>query len=100
MSLCFFVGFPGNLTVLILRPNWQQLSRLTQCLMMNLAFSDLLCLATLPVWIYDEFYGWTLGIVACKIVTFLVYCSIYSSLLTITALSVQRYMQFSPSNLY
>ncbi|KAJ0060878.1 hypothetical protein NL108_001745, partial [Boleophthalmus pectinirostris] len=93
MSLCFLVGIPGNIAVLILRPNWQKLSRLTQFLMMNLAMSDLLCLVTLPVWIYAVLYDWALGITTCKIITFLVYCSIYSSLLTIAALSVQRYMQ-------
>ncbi|XP_033846489.1 leukotriene B4 receptor 1-like [Periophthalmus magnuspinnatus] len=93
LSLCFLVGFPGNIAVLILRPNWQQLSRLTQCLMMNLALSDLLCLVTLPVWIYALLYIWPLGDVACKIIAFIVYCSLYSCLMTITALSVQRYMQ-------
>uniref|UniRef100_A0AAV2K8K3 G-protein coupled receptors family 1 profile domain-containing protein n=1 Tax=Knipowitschia caucasica TaxID=637954 RepID=A0AAV2K8K3_KNICA len=67
MSVCFLVGFPGNVAALILRP-WQQLSTLTQCLMVNLASSDLLCLVTL------------------------LFC-IYSSVLTVTALSVQRYMQ-------
>ncbi|KAJ0026956.1 hypothetical protein NQD34_017956, partial [Periophthalmus magnuspinnatus] len=93
MSLCFFVGIPGNIAVLILRPNWHQLSGLTQCLMMNLTMSDLLCLVTLPLWIHTVFYDWALGVVGCKIVTFLVYCSLYSSLLTITSLSVQRYVQ-------
>ncbi|KAJ0060849.1 hypothetical protein NL108_001744 [Boleophthalmus pectinirostris] len=93
MSLCFLVGIPGNIAVLILRPNWQQLSKLTQCLMMNLAMSDLLCLATLPMWIYAVLYDWTLGVATCKIVGFIVHCSIYSSVLTITALSVQRYIQ-------
>ncbi|XP_072306297.1 leukotriene B4 receptor 1-like [Eucyclogobius newberryi] len=93
LSLCFLVGFPGNLAVLILKPNWQQLSRLTQSLMMNLALSDLLCLVTLPVWIYSLLYGWTLGVVTCKILAFFVHCSLNSSLLTVTALSVQRYIQ-------
>ncbi|KAJ0026955.1 hypothetical protein NQD34_017955, partial [Periophthalmus magnuspinnatus] len=93
MSLCFLVGIPGNIAVLILRPNWEQLSRLTQCLMMNLATSDLLCLVTLPFWIYTVLYNWALGVATCKIMTFLLYCSIYSSVLTITALSVQCYMQ-------
>ncbi|XP_055005410.1 type-1 angiotensin II receptor A-like [Boleophthalmus pectinirostris] len=93
MSLCFLVGIPGNITVLILRPNWQKLSRLTQCLMMNLAMSDLLCLATLPIWIYAVLYDWALGVATCKIVGFVVHCSLSSSVLTITALSVHRYMQ-------
>ncbi|XP_072306308.1 type-1 angiotensin II receptor-like [Eucyclogobius newberryi] len=93
MFLCFLVGFPGNLSVLILKPNWQQLSRLTQSLMMNLALSDLLCVVTIPVWIYAVLYDWALGDVTYKIVGFVVHCSIYSSVLTITALSVQRYVQ-------
>ncbi|XP_020775034.1 type-1 angiotensin II receptor B-like [Boleophthalmus pectinirostris] len=93
LSLCFLVGFPGNIAVLIFRPTWQQLSRLSQCLMMNLAMSDLLCLVTLPVWIYTLLYSWTLGVATCKIMAFIVHCSLNSSLLTVTALSIQRYMQ-------
>lgn len=93
LSLCFLVGFPGNLAVIILKPKWQQLSRLTQGLMMNLAMSDLLCLVTLPLWIYFLLDNWTLGSVTCKILSYFVYCSIYSSLLTVAALSLQRYMQ-------
>ncbi|CAL9692275.1 unnamed protein product [Knipowitschia caucasica] len=92
MSVCFLVGFPGNVAALILRP-WQQLSTLTQCLMVNLASSDLLCLVTLLFWFYALCNDWAFGAVGCKIVTFLTYCSIYSSVLTVTALSVQRYMQ-------
>ncbi|CAL1586266.1 unnamed protein product [Knipowitschia caucasica] len=49
LSVCFLVGFPGNVAVPILRPNWQQLTQLTQYLMVNLALSDLLYLVTLPV---------------------------------------------------
>uniref|UniRef100_A0A8C6SWX8 G-protein coupled receptors family 1 profile domain-containing protein n=1 Tax=Neogobius melanostomus TaxID=47308 RepID=A0A8C6SWX8_9GOBI len=93
LSLCFLVGFPGNLAVIILKPNWQNLSRLTQSLMMNLALSDLLCLITLPLWIYTLLSSWTLGTITCKIMAYVVYCSLYSSLLTVTALSVQRYIQ-------
>uniref|UniRef100_A0A8C6SWY8 G-protein coupled receptors family 1 profile domain-containing protein n=1 Tax=Neogobius melanostomus TaxID=47308 RepID=A0A8C6SWY8_9GOBI len=95
MSLCFLVGFPGNLAVIILKPNWQKMSRLSQSLMMNLALSDLLCLGTLPLWIYDVLFSWTLGTVTCKIVGFVSHCSVQSSVLTVTALSVQRYMQIT-----
>ncbi|XP_037607454.1 leukotriene B4 receptor 1-like [Sebastes umbrosus] len=92
MSFCFLLGVPGNIAVIILRPNWQHLSTLSQRLMLNLAISDLLCLLTLPLLIYTLLYSWTLGLVTCKILVYLIYCSVYSSLLTVTALSVQRYL--------
>uniref|UniRef100_A0A3B3D8P7 G-protein coupled receptors family 1 profile domain-containing protein n=1 Tax=Oryzias melastigma TaxID=30732 RepID=A0A3B3D8P7_ORYME len=88
----FLLGFPGNIAVLILKPNIQTLSPLSQSLMLNLAVSDLLCVLTLPFWIYDVFYSWTLGDVACKLLTCLLFLSIFCSLLTVTLLSVQRYL--------
>ncbi|KAK5853094.1 hypothetical protein PBY51_006913 [Eleginops maclovinus] len=93
VSFCFLLGVPGNIAVIILKPNWQHLSNLSQSLMLNLAISDLICLLPLPLWIYTFLKGWTLGLVACKLLTYIMYCSLYSSLLTVTLLSVQRYLQ-------
>ena len=93
LSICFLLGVPGNIAVIILKPNWQHLSSLSQSLMLNLAISDLICLLPLPLWIYTLLYSWTLGLVACRLLTYLMYCSLYSSRLSVTLLSVQRYLQ-------
>ncbi|KAI9522561.1 hypothetical protein NQZ68_034913 [Dissostichus eleginoides] len=93
LSICFLLGVPGNIAVIILKPNWQHLSSLSHSLMLNLAISDLICLLALPLWIYTLLYSWTFGLVACKILTYIMYCGVYSSMLTVTVLSVQRYLQ-------
>ncbi|KAL3052670.1 hypothetical protein OYC64_005242 [Pagothenia borchgrevinki] len=93
LSICFLLGVPGNIAVIILKPNWQHLSSLSQSLMLNLAISDLICLLPLPLWIYTLLKGWTLGLVACKLLTYLILCSLYSSMLSVTLLSVLRYLQ-------
>ncbi|XP_035766358.1 leukotriene B4 receptor 1-like [Neolamprologus brichardi] len=93
MSISFLLGFPGNIAVIILKPNWENMSSLTQSLMLNLAVSGLLCMFTVPFWIYSLLNSWALGLVGCKIITYFGYCSIYASLLTVTVMSVQRYFQ-------
>ncbi|KAM4633739.1 leukotriene B4 receptor 1-like [Polymixia lowei] len=94
MSLCVLLGVPGNLLVIaFLRKNNQQLSSLCHGLMLNLAISDLLCLLHLPFWIYMLFYHWTLGLAACKMVSYLAHCGVIGGLLSVTLLSVTRYVQ-------
>ncbi|XP_015245570.1 PREDICTED: C5a anaphylatoxin chemotactic receptor 1 [Cyprinodon variegatus] len=92
LSFCFILGVPGNIAVILLKPNWQKMSSLSRQLMCNLAVSDLLCLMTLPPWIYNLIYSWPFGMGICKLLTGLVYCSVYGSMLTVTAVSVQRYV--------
>ncbi|XP_029281752.1 C3a anaphylatoxin chemotactic receptor-like [Cottoperca gobio] len=93
LSICFLIGVPGNISVIILKPNWQHLSSVSQSLMLNLAISDLICLLPVPLLIYALLYTWNLGLVACKLIAYVLYCSVNCSLLIVTALSVQRYLQ-------
>uniref|UniRef100_A0A3B3Y8Y3 G-protein coupled receptors family 1 profile domain-containing protein n=2 Tax=Poecilia mexicana TaxID=48701 RepID=A0A3B3Y8Y3_9TELE len=92
LTFCYLLGVPGNIAVIIFKPNWEHLSRTTQSLMMSLTISDLMCLLTLPLWIYNLLLGWTFGIVACKVLSYVVYFTVYVSQMTVTALSIQRYI--------
>ncbi|MED6235416.1 hypothetical protein ATANTOWER_025620 [Ataeniobius toweri] len=92
LSLCFILGVPGNIAVILLKPNWQNMSSLSQSLMLNLAISDLLCLLTLPLWIYTLLHSWTFGVGTCKLLSGLVYCSVQGSQMTVFAMSIQRYV--------
>ncbi|XP_012724217.2 leukotriene B4 receptor 1-like [Fundulus heteroclitus] len=92
LSFCFILGVPGNIAVILLKPKWQNMSSLSRSLMLNLAISDLLCLLTLPPWIYTLLHSWTFSVETCKLLATLVYCSVYCSMLTVTAVSVQRYV--------
>ncbi|KAL2092307.1 hypothetical protein ACEWY4_012105 [Coilia grayii] len=93
LGLCCAVGLPGNLVVLAVLRHKLGGGSFTLWVMLNLAVSDLLTLLTLPVWIHTLLHGFGLGQVPCKLLSYVVYWSLYTSVLCVTLLSVQRYIQ-------
>lgn len=93
LGLCFVLGVPGNIAVLVLLSRWVKGDSFTPRLMLSLAVSDLMTLLPLPVWIYALLHEWVFGLFWCKIFSYVVYWSLYSSVLSVTLLSVQRYVQ-------
>uniref|UniRef100_W5LT06 Zgc:194202 n=1 Tax=Astyanax mexicanus TaxID=7994 RepID=W5LT06_ASTMX len=94
LGLCFALGVPGNILVLVLLSRWLKTGgSFTPRLMMSLGVSDLMTLLLLPVWIYSLLHDWVFGLALCKILSYVVYWSLYSSMLCVTILSVQRYVQ-------
>ncbi|XP_063050396.1 leukotriene B4 receptor 1-like [Engraulis encrasicolus] len=93
LGLCCAVGLPGN--AMVLNILWEKVHTgcFTLCVMLNLAISDLLTLLTLPLWIYTLLHGFSFGQVTCKLLSYMVYCSLYTSVLCVTLLCVQRYVQ-------
>ncbi|XP_027753736.1 leukotriene B4 receptor 1-like [Empidonax traillii] len=90
LSLSFIIGTPGNCIVI-----WTVLRKMKQVslsvlLILNLAIADVLVLITLPVWIYSFADSWVFGLMFCKILVFIIYCSMYASIFLITALSLER----------
>lgn len=93
-SAVFILGLPLNLTAMWIffakmRP-WSP----TTVYMFNLALSDTLYLLSLPTLIhyYADGNNWPFGKTLCKIVRFLFYTNLYSSILFLTCISVHRYM--------
>lgn len=66
----------------------------TTTYMFNLAVSDMLYVLSLPtlVYYYADRNNWPFGECLCKIVRFLFYANLYSSILFLTCISVHRYM--------
>ncbi|RXN32466.1 C-X-C chemokine receptor type 2-like protein [Labeo rohita] len=93
LGLCCALGVPGNIAVLIMLAQHLKDDSFTPKLMLSLAVSDLLSLISLPMWIYALLYGWVFGQGLCKLFSYVVYLSLYSSVLSVTLLSVQRYLQ-------
>ncbi|KAM6409209.1 leukotriene B4 receptor 1-like [Rhynochetos jubatus] len=92
LTLSFIIGTPGNCIVI-----WTICKKMKQVspsvlLILNLAIADVLVLITLPIWIYSFADSWVFGVIFCKILVFLIYCSMYASIFLITALSLERLM--------
>ncbi|XP_048119682.1 C-X-C chemokine receptor type 4-like [Alosa alosa] len=92
LSLCFLIGIPGNIVVVVVILRNFKKDNFTLHLMLNLAVSDILSLISLPVWIYYLNADWIFSQALCKFLYFLVYTSMSSGVLTVTVMSVQRYL--------
>ncbi|MFT7799972.1 leukotriene B4 receptor 1-like [Arapaima gigas] len=92
LAICTLVGVPGNLLVVIVILRNVHRATLTTKLMLNLAVTDTLSLLLLPLWIPPLLGPWPYSLAACKLLSYVVYCTMYASVLTITLMSVQRYM--------
>ncbi|KAJ7986159.1 hypothetical protein DPEC_G00347890 [Dallia pectoralis] len=93
MGFCCMVGIPGNVMVLIILRRTFESGNFTMLLMLHLALCDLLALVCLPLAIYNIMRAWALEATTCKMLFFLIHCSLNCSVLTITLLSVHRNIQ-------
>ncbi|XP_060763358.1 leukotriene B4 receptor 1-like [Neoarius graeffei] len=93
MAICFMLGVPGNIAVVVRLAGWLKGGSFTPRLMLSLAISDLLTLLPLPVWIWTLLHGWVFGVVLCKLLSYLLYFCMHCSILCVVLMSIQRYMQ-------
>ncbi|XP_027018584.2 leukotriene B4 receptor 1-like [Tachysurus fulvidraco] len=93
LAVCFILGVPGNIAVMVRLSGWLKRSSFTPRLMLSLAISDLLTLISLPVWIWAVLHEWVFDLVLCNLLSYMIYLSFYCSALCVILMSMQRYIQ-------
>ena len=92
LGLCFLIGVPGNIAVIMVILRHFKKDNFTMHLMLNLATSDILCLVSLPLWMFALLDSWIFGPAVCKALSYLIVTCLYTSLLTVTLMSVHRFV--------
>ncbi|XP_055058144.2 growth hormone secretagogue receptor a [Misgurnus anguillicaudatus] len=89
----FFVGVTGNLMTILVVTKYKDMRTTTNLYLSSMAFSDLLIFLCMPLDLYRiwRYRPWNFGNVLCKLFQFVSECCTYSTILNITALSVERY---------
>lgn len=91
--IIFLVGGAGNLAVVWIYLNFRhRLKTMTDVYLLNLAVADLLFLITLPLWAAEALHGWTFGSGLCKVIAAVYKVNLFSSMLLLTCISVDRYV--------
>ncbi|XP_051518074.1 delta-type opioid receptor-like [Myxocyprinus asiaticus] len=87
------VGLVGNCVVMYVIIRFTKMETATNIYIFNLALADALVLATLPFQGTDVLLGfWPFGLALCKAVVAIDYYNMFTSIFTLTIMSVDRYI--------
>ncbi|XP_053428790.1 growth hormone secretagogue receptor type 1 [Nycticebus coucang] len=87
------VGIAGNLLTMLVVSRFRELRTTTNLYLSSMAFSDLLIFLCMPLDLVRlwQYRPWNFGALLCKLFQFVSESCTYATVLTITALSVERY---------
>uniref|UniRef100_A0A667Y5Y9 Chemokine XC receptor 1-like n=1 Tax=Myripristis murdjan TaxID=586833 RepID=A0A667Y5Y9_9TELE len=91
-SLIFCLSVLGNSFLLWVLLRKRETKSTSDLLLLHLTASDLCFTVTLPVWAYQHLHGWIFGDWACKIISGIYFLGIYSYMLFLTAITLDRYV--------
>ncbi|KAK9533922.1 hypothetical protein VZT92_009010 [Zoarces viviparus] len=93
-TMLFPVGVTGNVMTILVVSKYRDMRTTTNLYLCSMAVSDLLIFLCMPLDLYRmwRYRPWRLGAVLCKLFQFVSESSTYSTILSITALSVERYL--------
>ncbi|XP_040912092.1 chemokine XC receptor 1-like [Toxotes jaculatrix] len=102
--LVFIFSVAGNTLLLCVLAVYENLKNVTNLFVLNLACSDLVFAITLPFWAYFYLHkDWVFGDFCCKFMTAAYFVGLYSSVILLTAMTVDRFItvvlhNYWPSN--
>uniref|UniRef100_A0A8C4X6R6 Growth hormone secretagogue receptor type 1 n=1 Tax=Erpetoichthys calabaricus TaxID=27687 RepID=A0A8C4X6R6_ERPCA len=89
----FVIGTAGNLMTILIVSKYKDMRTTTNLYLSSMAFSDLFIFLCLPLDLYRiwRYRPWNFGDLLCKLFQFVSESCTYSTILNITALSIERY---------
>ncbi|TSK58153.1 C-C chemokine receptor type 6 [Bagarius yarrelli] len=91
-SLICIVGFMGNVLVILTYAFYKRTKSMTDVYLLNVAIADVLFVVALPLIIFSEQNGWVLGEWSCKLLRGAYSINLYSGILLLACISLDRYM--------
>ncbi|XP_024910441.1 chemokine (C-C motif) receptor 12a [Cynoglossus semilaevis] len=89
----FLISLFGNGLVLIIIYRFERLTTVTNILLLNLVFSSIIFMSSLPfLAVQNQLSEWIFGKVMCRIVGSSYYLGLYSSVLFLTILTIDRHI--------
>ncbi|XP_053186729.1 chemokine XC receptor 1-like [Scomber japonicus] len=88
----FIISVTGNSLLLVVLVCYENLKNATNLFVLNLACSDLVFTVTLPFWAVGHLHHWVFGDLACKLLTAAYFVGLYSSVILLTAITVDRFI--------
>ncbi len=90
--LTFIFSIIGNILLICVVIIYEKLKNSTNLFVLNLACSDLVFTLTLPFWAVYFLHDWVFGEFVCKFVTAAYFIGQYSSVILLTAMTVDRFI--------
>lgn len=90
--LIFSLSITSNVLLVCALLLNENLRNVTNLFFLNLACSDLVFTVTLPFWAVYYLHHWVFGDFACKFITAAYICCFYSSVILLTAMTVDRFI--------
>nr|AWT24665.1 CXCR4 [Latimeria menadoensis] len=91
-SIIFLMGITGNILVIIVMGYQKRSRTMTDKYRLHLSVADLLFVLTLPFWSVSAASSWFFGNFLCKALHFIYTVNLYSSVLILAFISIDRYL--------